>query len=180
MKRLPVAIVVSTLFAMLAACGSTPSESKQTGSPDEPVAASESAATAPAKPEPVADGPCPYLTSAFIGEANGQRATKVRISADKPHPSCFFYRADGAVQLTVQVFSGDPEQAKAVVDQAAPVDTSNPANSPAGWTGGAQTTDTGAVYAVAKAGNAVVVTTNQQQTIKARRVVEKAITTLEL
>jgi UPF0176 protein len=180
MKRLPVIIVSSALFAMLAACGSTPSESDQTDSPDQPVVDSRPAPAAPDKPEPVADGPCPYLTSEFIGQANGQRATKVRISADKPYPSCFFYRADGAVQLTVQVFTGDPAQAKALVDQAAPVDTSNPANSPSGWTGGSQTTDTGAVYAVAKAGNAVVVTTNQQQTIKARRVVEKAIAALEL
>lgn len=134
----------------------------------------------PPAPEPVADGPCPYLESAFVAEANGQRATKVRISADKPHPACFFYRADGTVQLTVRVFSGDAKQAKAVVDEAAPIATSNPANSPAGWKGGAIGADKGSVYAVAKEGTAVVVTTNQAQSIKARRVAEKAIGTLGL
>ncbi|MBP2321827.1 hypothetical protein JOF56_002212 [Kibdelosporangium banguiense] len=134
----------------------------------------------PPAPEPVADGPCPYLESAFVAEANGQRATKVRISADKPHPACFFYRADGNIQLTVRVFVGDAKQAKAAVDQAAPIDTSNPATSPPGWKGGALGAEKGSVYAVAKEGTAVIVTTNQAQSIKARRVAEKTITTLAL
>jgi hypothetical protein len=120
------------------------------------------------------------VESAFVAEANGQRVTKVRISADKPHPACFFYRGDGNIQLTVRVYVGDTKHAKAVVDQAAPVATSNPATSPTGWKGGSMGSDKGSVYAVAKQGTAVVVTTNQAQTIKARRVVEKAITALAL
>jgi hypothetical protein len=134
----------------------------------------------PPAPEPVADGPCPYLESAFVAEANGQRATKVRISGDKPHPACFFYRADGSIQLTVRVYVGEAKQAKAMVDEAAPIADSNPASSPAGWKGGAIGADKGSVYAVAKEGTAVVVTTNQAQSIKARRVAEKAIITLGL
>jgi len=129
----------------------------------------------------VADGPCPYLESTFVAEANGQRATKVRISADKPHPACFFYRADGNIQLTVRVFVGDAKQAKALVDEAAPIATSSPASSPAGWKGGSLGTEkTGSVYAVAKQGTAVVVTSNQAQSIKARRVAEQTITALAL
>jgi UPF0176 protein len=143
-----------------------------------PQPTTTTAVTAPAAPEPTANGPCPYLSTDFVQDANGQRVTKVRISADKPNPACFFYRADGKLQLTAWVFTGDPKQAKALVDQSAPVATANPAELPGGWKGGAQATSTGAVYAVAKEGSAVVVTTNQEQTIKAKRVVEKAIETL--
>jgi hypothetical protein len=120
------------------------------------------------------------LESTFVAAANGQRATKVRISADKPHPACFFYRADGKNQLTARVFVGDAKQAKALVDEAAPIATSNAANSPPGWKGGSAGADKGSVYAVAKQGTAVIVTSNQAQSIKARRVAEQVITTLAL
>lgn len=145
-----------------------------------PPPATSVAAVAPAAPEPVADGPCPYLGSGDVAEANGQRVTKVRISADKPHPACFFYRPDGSVQLTVRIYAGDAAVAKAIVDEAAPVATSDPAKSPQGWKGGSLSGEKGAVYAVAKDGTAVVVTTNQAQTIKARRIVEAVIAKLGL
>ncbi|MEV4311484.1 DUF2020 domain-containing protein [Actinocrispum sp. NPDC049592] len=168
------------LLACLAGC---------TSSPPAPEPAPSSAVTTPsttepdgppAPPEPVADGPCPYLESAFVADANGQRATKVRISADKPHPACFFYRADGNIQLTARVYVGTAKIAKQLVDEAAPIATSNPATAPAGWKGGSVGSEKGSVYAVAKEGTAVIVTSNQAQSIKARRVAEKAITTLGL
>ena len=142
--------------------------------------ATPTVAQPPPSPVPAADGKCPYLENAFVAEANGQRVSKTKISKDKPHPACFFYRADGKIQLTVQVFVGEPGQAKALVDQAAPVATSDPAKLTAGWTGGSQSTKTGAVFAVAKDGTAVVISTNQAQTIKAKRVAEQAITALSL
>jgi len=134
----------------------------------------------PPSPVPAADGKCPYLENTFVAEANGQRVSKTKISSDKPHPACFFYRADGKVQLTVRVFVGEPGQAKALVDQAAPVASSDPAKLTAGWTGGSQSTKTGAVFAVARDGTAVVISTNQAQTIKAKRVAEQAIAALAL
>jgi hypothetical protein len=67
-----------------------------------------------------------------------------------------------------------------MVDRVAPVQTSDPATVDGGWEGGKQPTDAGAVFAVAKGGAAVVVVTNQKQTIKAARVAEQAITTLAL
>ncbi|MDQ0378175.1 hypothetical protein FB470_002169 [Amycolatopsis thermophila] len=118
---------------------------------------------------------CPYLDSQFVADANGQRVSKVEISADQPHPACFFYALTGKVQLTVRVYTGDPAVAKALVDQAAPVATSNPATDPPGWQGGYAAKPDGAVYAVARAGTAVIVTTNQQQTVKARTVARQAI-----
>jgi UPF0176 protein len=130
---------------------------------------------------PVRDGTCPYLQTQFVADTNGQRVSRVRLSADKPHPACFFYRPDGGEQLRVTVLVGvDPAVAEAVVDRAAPVASSDPATLPGGWQGGRQPTTTGAVFAVAKAGSAVVVVTNQKQTIKASRIAEQAITALRL
>jgi hypothetical protein len=115
-----------------------------------------------------------------VADSNGQHVSKVRVSADQPHPACFFYRPDGKVQLTVQVYVGQPDVATALVNKVAPVETSNPAADPTGWKGGYQSTDDGAVYAVSKGGAAVVATTNQKQSVKARSVVRKAITALKL
>ncbi|ONI72797.1 hypothetical protein ALI144C_43115 [Actinosynnema sp. ALI-1.44] len=179
MKRTTSALL---LACCLAACstspdaGETPPTAQRT--PSAPTTTQPEGPPPP--PEPVADGPCPYLESAFVAQANGQRATKVRISADKPHPTCFFYRADGSIQLTARVYVGTAKNAKALVDEAAPIDTSNPATSPAGWKGGSIGAAKGSTYAVAKEGTAVIVTTNQAQSIKARQVAEKAITTLGL
>ncbi|MFL6144321.1 MAG: DUF2020 domain-containing protein [Labedaea sp.] len=145
-----------------------------------PVSTAPASVAPPPSPVPVADGKCPYLDSAFVADANGQRVTKVKVSTDTPHPACFFYRADGRIQLTSQVYVGDAAHAKALVDQAAPVATADPATLAGGWTGGSQAANTGAVFAVRKEGTAVVITTNQGQTIKAKRVAEKVIATLGL
>lgn len=84
------------------------------------------------------------------------------------------------MQLSVRVYVGDPRTAKGIVNQATPVSTSSPATQPAGWQGGYQSIDSGAVYAVARNGDAVVVHTNQAQSIKARAIAELAITALKL
>lgn len=182
---MPVGKPVLVALLAVAVAGCAPTNSATTESTTATTSAASTPGTPagpvlPAEPRPTANGPCPYLPAGEVEEANGQRVSKVRISADTPHPTCFFYRADGSVQLTARVYVGEPAVAKLVVDTAAPVDSANPADSPAGWRGGAQRTDDGAVYAVAKAGAAVVVTTNQQQTIKARRVTELTIAALGL
>jgi hypothetical protein len=66
------------------------------------------------------------------------------------------------------------------VDEVAPVSTADPATLADGWAGGSQLTGTGAVFAVAKEKSAVVITTNQKQTIKAKRVAEQTIAALAL
>jgi UPF0176 protein len=134
----------------------------------------------PPDPTPARRAPCPYLEDNFVEQTNGQRVGRTRISADEP-PACFFYRSDGNEQLRVQVVVGlDPATTKAMVDRAAPVDTSDPATLPGGWEGGKQPTGSGAVFAVYKGGAAVVVVGNQQQTIKVSRIAEQVITTLGL
>ena len=134
----------------------------------------------PAVPEPTTDGECPYLSSGVVAESNGQLVRKVRLSQDQPNPACFFYANANEVQLSVWVYKGDAKAAKAIVDRAAPIAKSNPATAPEGWTGGSLTSADGAVYAVAKGATAVVVTSNQEQTIKARRITETVVTNLKL
>jgi len=182
-KRLLLAIglVVTTAGCAANTVAGQPVPASPAGSQQPTAGGGTTAATVPPEPAPVRDGTCPYIPTAFVEDTNGQRVGKVRLSADQPHPACFFYRSDGGEQLRVQVLSGlDPLVAKAVVDRAAPVASSDPATLPGGWEGGKQPTDTGAVFAVARAGDAVVVVTNQKQTIKASRVAERAIAELGL
>jgi hypothetical protein len=102
------------------------------------------------------------------------------LSQDQSIPACFFYANATDVQLSVWVYEGDATIAKQIVDRAAPIAQSSPATAPEGWNGGSLVSDTGAVYAVAKGINAVVVTSNQEQTIKARRITETVVTNLNL
>jgi UPF0176 protein len=177
MRRL---VLLAPAVVLLAGCG--PAIVSGTATPSPPSASTGAAAGAelPPDPQPGSTEDCPYLGSEFVAEANGQHVSKVRVSADQPHPACFFYRPDGKVQLTVRVYVGQPDIATALVNKAAPVETSNPASDPAGWKGGYQSIDDGAVYAVAKGASAVIATTNQKQSVKARTVVKKAIAALKL
>ncbi|HEY0499971.1 MAG TPA: DUF2020 domain-containing protein [Kutzneria sp.] len=143
-------------------------------------AATSTSAAVPGEPVPVGAGQCPYLASSFVEDANGEKVTKVMLSADKPHPACFFYSFGNDKQMTVQVYVGDAGSATALVNKAAPIDTSDKAELPGGWAGGSEATSGGAVYAVSKAGAAVVVTTDQKQTIKAKQVAKQAIAALGL
>lgn len=169
------------LLGALAACGpdvaqNVPVPTTQT---QQVTTTTSAAPTVPAAPKPEKDGACPYLATSFVAEANGQRVPKVKLSTDAPHPACFFYANATEVQLSVRVYVGDARIAKTIVNEAAP-DGSQPASSPAGWTGGYVSNDTGVVYAVSKGDAAVVVTSNQKQSIKARRIAETAITNLKI
>ncbi|HEY8374545.1 MAG TPA: DUF2020 domain-containing protein [Pseudonocardiaceae bacterium] len=179
---------VITTLGLLTGCGdsgSTASSSPPTaadGGSSASTTASATTVTPPPSVAPARDGSCPYLEKSFVEQANGQRVGRVRLSdpADGEPPACFFYRPDGGLQLTVRVYVGDPVSARALVDQAAPVSTSSPATLSGGWEGGRQPTSDGAVFAVAKEGTALVVVTNQEQTIKAQRVAEQVVRALDL
>lgn len=135
----------------------------------------------PPVPVPGPAGVCPYLPSRAAADLNGQLVATVRLDPAYDPPACFFLIGDGSVQLSVWVFrAASPEQASAAVNRAAPIASSDPAAVPPGWTGGRRGGRTGAVYAVAKGAAAVVVTTNQDQSIKAQLVAERVIGTLSL
>ena len=177
MKRL--SLLLGPLLLAAVACTAEPVDDPTVITTNTQDATSPPAVAAPPAPQPASEGPCPYLDEAVVEDANGQRVGSVEISADQP-PTCFFLRADGNVQATVRIYTGDAAVAKAIVDEAAPVATANPAELAGGWTGGALSSDDGAVYAVAKETSAVVVATNQGQTIKAKLIAQEAITALGL
>ncbi|SEP68507.1 protein of unknown function [Lentzea xinjiangensis] len=169
------------LLGLLAACGTDVAQNVPVPTTQVQQATTTTSATptVPPAPQPASDGTCPYLATSFVAEANGQRVPKVKLSTDKPHPACFFYATATEIQLTVRVYVGDERIAKLIVNEAAP-DGSQPATAPTGWAGGYVSSGTGVVYAVSKADAAVVVTSNQKQSIKARRIAEEAVKGLKL
>lgn len=175
-----VAVAGGLLAVATVACGDLPAPPTPVGSSPTGPAALASPAAPPPAPQPVAEGPCRYLPATAVQAANGQRVAAVRVSADRPHPACFFLVGNGTVQLRTWIVVATPEVARATVDAAAPVATSDLAELPGGWSGGSQPTVDGAVFAVSRQGTAVVITTNQRQTIGARRIAEQVIATLGL
>nr|WP_231644808.1 DUF2020 domain-containing protein [Sciscionella sp. SE31] len=173
--RIGMAVMIVLVGGVVAGCGQ-PGGTGQ--APPSTRTVTAPAAQPPPPVHPARTAACPYLRKESAQDVNGQHVGQVRISADKPAPACFFYRPNGGLQLTVRPYKGDSGTAHALVDQAAPVRTSARATDPAGWSGGSQPTDSGAVYAVAKGDAAVVVTTNQRQTIKAKEAAEQAIAAL--
>lgn len=140
-------------------------------------------AVAPPAPQPTGDGPCRYLPAASVQTINGERVTAVRVSetgTGQPYPACFFLTYHDAVQLRTWIVVATPQVARATIDAVAPVATSDLAELPGGWSGGSQPTADGAVFAVARHGTAVVITSNQRQTISARRIAQQVIATLGL
>lgn len=184
-RRPIIAAVAAGLFAVgTVACGDLPAIPTRTPSPVAPhtgtATVAPPAVVAAPTPQPVADGPCHYLPTAAVQAANGERVTAVRVSADRPHPACFFLTYNAAVQLRTWIVTATPEVARATVDAAVPVATSDLAELAGGWSGGSQPTAEGAVFAVARQGTAVVITTNQRQTIGARQIAEQVIAALHL
>ena len=123
---------------------------------------------------------CPYLDTQWVADTNGQRVTGVGVDERFSTPACVYWSFPEEPQLTVIVREMDTiDEAIAVVDWAAPVDTTELAEEPAGWSGGRRGRD-GALYAVQKDTVAVVVFTNQDQSLKAQLVAETVIGNLGL
>ena len=154
-----------------------------TPEPSAAPAAGAASATAPPttdEPAPVA-GTCPYLSDDTVADINGQRTGVTTVIEVDPHPICTFTRSDGGWLATVRIVQADsPAAAAAAVDQHVPVESSNPADDPAGWTGGSMATGDGSVYAVAKGSVAVIAEANQPQSIKGRQLAVTAIANLGL
>ncbi len=129
---------------------------------------------------------CPYLDTRWVAETNGQRMTGMGVDGRFDTPACVFWSYPGDPQLQVIVRDmPDADAAIAVVDWAAPVEVTEPAEEPAGWSGGRAGAGMvpgreGAVYAVRKDDRAVVVFTNQEQSLKAELVAKEVIANLGL
>jgi hypothetical protein len=127
------------------------------------------------------DGPCPYLADDVVADINGQHTGTTQTIAVSPYPICIFSRSDGGAMASVRIVQADtPQAAVAAVNQHVPIDKSNPASQPPGWTGGSMVTDSGSIYAVSKGPIAVIAESNQQQSIKGRQMVVDTVANLGL
>lgn len=145
----------------------------------------DSALPIDALPEPPAGRsdlvPCPYLDSAWVAETNGQRVLASGVDARFETPACVFWSYAQEPQLTVIVrTTGSESESDQVVNWAAPVNATEPANEPEGWMGGRLGEPGRALYAVSKGNHAVVVFSNQDQSFKAELVAKEVIKNLGL
>lgn len=181
-----------TCLALIAALGltacSTPTDgtgASPSSAPAAPAHSSlDSALPIDALPAPVSredNTPCPYLGTEFVAETNGQRVLAQGIDPAFATPACTFYSYAQEPQLTVIVRDmATKQEAINVVDGAAPIDSTEPAEEPAGWQGGRMGSPGRSVYAVFKDTHAVVVFSNQDQSLKAELVAREAIKNLGL
>lgn len=129
---------------------------------------------------------CPYLDTQFVAEKNGQRVMDEGVDKRFDTPACVFWSYEDAPQLQVIVRTTSSEtEARSVVEWAAPVEFTDPAEEPAGWSGGragdgAVPGSDGAIYAVSKGETAVVVFTDQAESVKAQEIAEETIKNLGL
>ena len=138
---------------------------------------------------PVIDGgktnntPCPYLETQWVADTNGERMQGQGIDTRFETPACVFYSYAETPQLQVIVrHTNSIDESRQVVDWAAPIDSTEPAEDMEGWSGGRGQVSNppGAVYAVAKDNVAVVVFTDQEQSVKAQLVAAETIRALGL
>ena len=123
---------------------------------------------------------CPYIDPGWLEETNGQRLTKQGFDTRFPTPACVFWSYQDDPQATVIVRDMPTvEDARAAVDWAAPIDATEPASFD-GWEGGRGVVNEHAVYAVQKDTHAVLVWSNQQQTVKSEQIAHGAIANLGL
>lgn len=188
-----------TASLLLAGCAGQPTQDEpvhnETPLSDEPAAQNEQneqneQTGPPPNAAPLAErgsaAECPYLDTAWVEEANGQRVTDIGTDPRFDPPACVFWSYPDEPQLTVLVrHMPSPEEAMAVVDWAAPIEVTDPADQPPGWNGGRAGGGglpgaVGALYAVAKGPVAVSVWTNQNESVKAQTVAEQVIATLGL
>lgn len=123
--------------------------------------------------EPVTSAECPYLSVDEASRLNGELATDVRIDDRVDPAACFFYSADGAVQLTTTVYSVESEErATELVDGSAPVGESERSDVEGGWTGGRTGGPGGALVVLARGTQVLAVQSTQEQSVKVQRVAE--------
>lgn len=190
---LPSVLAVSVVTATLLV-GCSPASEEPAATPGEPVEPEVVIADSGLPHDVLPEVPggresweeCPYLDTAWVSDTNGQRTLGVGVDHRFDTPACVFWSYPEEPHLTVLVRDmPDEESAIAVVDWAAPIDATEPAEEPEGWSGGRAGAGmvpehNGALYAVQKDNRAVVVFSNQDQSLKAELVAEEVIGRLGL
>ncbi len=180
------AIACTSALSAMTACSSAEQAEPEAAPTSAPT--HDSALAADALPDVPRESmtECPYLDTQFVADANGQKVTSQGTDTRFDTPACVFWSYPEEPQLQVIIrHTESPAAAREVVDWAAPVDLTDPAEQPDGWSGGRAGGGTvpgfdGAVYAVAKDTTAVVVLTNQKESVKAQAIAEQAIANLAL
>ncbi|GAA1472938.1 DUF2020 domain-containing protein [Corynebacterium felinum] len=123
---------------------------------------------------------CPYLDSEWVAKTNGQRMVGQGIDTRFDTPACVFWSYPEEPQVTVIVRNMQSiSSATDVVDWAAPIADTEPVEDN-GWSGGRRGHADGSVYAVQKDKVAVIVWSNQDQSLKAELIAQEAIKNLGL
>ncbi|MEJ5928813.1 DUF2020 domain-containing protein [Corynebacterium sp. H128] len=188
MKRLVFSLVMLTF---LSACAGNVEGGKGeiANSPmaqsDAPLASSDQGLPPSALPEVIGGRQqlqeCPYLDSQWVADTNGQRVLGAGIDERFDTPACVFWSYAEEPQLTVLVRRMSTEaEAEEVVNWAAPIASTEPAEEPAGWTGGRMGSPGRSLYAVYRGNTAVVTISNQDQSFKAELVAKEVIKNLGL
>lgn len=185
------AITASASMALSACSADTPQPSETsspTGSTTEELGPAVRGSELPidATPQKLGQGEqgqCPYLDGEWVQNTNGQRLTGVGVDERFDPPACIFWSYEDQPQVQVMVRTmRTNKDAVAVVDHAAPIDSTLKALEPQGWSGGRRggNETSGALYAVWKDRTAVVVFTAQDQSLKAQTIAEETIKNLGL
>lgn len=123
---------------------------------------------------------CPYLDTQWVADTNGQKMTRWGVDKRFGTPACVFWSYPEDPQATVIVREmPSVEEARAVVDAAAPVNETELAEFD-GWSGGRGVFEEHSVFAVQKDTHAVLVWSNQLQTLKPQLIAQEAIARLGL
>ena len=123
---------------------------------------------------------CPYLDTQWVADTNGQRMTRWGVDKRFGTPACVFWSYPEEPQATVIVREmPSVDEARAVVDAAAPINETELAELD-GWSGGRGVFEEHSVFAVQKDTHAVLVWSNQLQTLKPQLIAQEAISRLGL
>lgn len=199
LSLLPRAISLVVAAGILTACTPQPEQeqladvSTTSASPDGSASESVDASAVPVDTVPHVERgtneACPYLDTQFVTDTNGQRMTDQGVDHSFDTPACAFYSYPEEPQAVVMVrHMGSFDEVMQVVDFAAPIDSTSPAEfstDTGDWSGGrgpvtASPTGAGSVYAVGKDSTAVVVWSNQEQSVKAETLAHQVIANLGL
>jgi len=149
------------------------------GSPESP-AASGDGLPVDASAEVTDWEDCPYLDTQWVADTNGQRMTRWGVDKRFNTPACVFWSYPEEPQATVIVREmPSVEEARAVVDAAAPINDTELAEFD-GWSGGRGVFEDHSVFAVQKDTHAVLVWSNQLQTLKPQLIAQETIAHLGL
>ncbi|HEX5493245.1 MAG TPA: DUF2020 domain-containing protein [Mycobacteriales bacterium] len=181
-------IVSLSSLCLLAGCGGSgagPSPRNQAaGGPvtasGPPTGAQPTLPKTSARPTPTpstVDAPCPYVDTASVMNTIGQHLTRTTVTSTVPHPSCAFYRPDGAVaaQITVSDLANPIAAQNAALAQVGK--GSNPVSG-IGDYGVVAIVDDGALLAVTKGPSLVLVKINQQSSLEAREIARTVVSAL--